>query len=162
MYKVDLNTLKTQIGFVRASFNGVEAYAGVADALMYSKIAIDIIVEMLNKKSGNQEDIFEQVVKGYSESEQTSLFALGEIIVPLANEIKLGFRMAGFDPRLKYKLREIKYPFGYEYIIMMDLEETFYDFQPATENVPMSDIVDEHPDQEILDAYFNTTIHPGN
>lgn len=158
MYNIDSRTLKTNIGiflYQSAEDNKQTVQEYVA---YYYPLVLDIIVRALNNKHQTSEEaIGDELRSKYSDD--TSLQLFYSTIYEEVREIKKTFYLAGFDPRMKYKLVERTLPRSTIklHAIKMDLEATMEALlsAPEPDNEDVSDAVIDHPTIDQLQSMFD-------
>ena len=161
MYQLDIEHIKAQISLREQVYGFGDGLGKEADKLTYfATLCINSVIRIMNDKSQKPEQVFDVMVSEY-QNEEPFFYELADIILGLVHDIKTQFYLAGFDPRLKYKL--LVRQFGRRTIqsIIMDLEETFLAFKPTEYVEDIGQVVSDNPDIEVLNDLFAGRIHPG-
>lgn len=158
MYNIDSRSLKTNIG--------ISLYQSMDDkkqkvqeyVAYYYPLVLDIIVRVLNNTHKTSEEaISEELRSRYSDDISIQMFY--STIYEEVREIKKQFYLAGFDPRMKYKLQERTLPRSTIklHAICMDLEATVDAFlsTPESDNEDVKDAVIDHPNIDQLQSMFD-------
>lgn len=158
MYNIDSRTLKTNIGILLYpsadnEYKTVQEYVSY-----YYPLVLDIIVRSLNSKNRNAEEaVSDELRLRYSDDVSLQLFY--STIYEEVRYIKKQFIIAGFDPRMKYKLveRSLDRSTIKLHSIQMDLEATIESLSTLSklDNEDVSDAVIEHPSIDQLESFFD-------
>lgn len=158
MYNVESRTLKTEIGILL--YSSVTEDKKIEEIIAYYyPLLLDVMVNVLNNRHRSTEDAILEELKKYYDDPGLQLFY--GILYEEIRMIKKQFIVAGFDPRLKYKLVERTLPRSTIklHAICMDLEATMDHMlvQPETEsdNQDVSDAVIDNPTIDQLESYFD-------
>lgn len=159
MYHIDWWDLKSQVALSHILMGVAPENRGDEEeqTTQYSLIALDIITECLNDKHRRfSDDAFQIYVKDkYGDDDK--VWALGEMVMSIVKDIKKAFYANyGHDPRLKYKLVNIKERGTYSPRIIMDLELTFLDFVPKLDEDDITQDVDDNPSPEKLNELIKS------
>lgn len=159
MYLIDIAALKSHVTLSRSLYSFEEA-KDHDKVTFYLKICLDIIINVVNDKKNNIEDAYFIYVE--DKYNDPHINEMGQFLVPIIKEIRLEFAMKGYDPRLMYALKERKRGSYSQYVIQMDLEETFLEFHPYVESdETLGEMVSEHPDQDMINQLLESQVHPG-
>ncbi|QZA70538.1 hypothetical protein AH04_55 [Erwinia phage AH04] len=158
MYNVESRTLKTEIGILL--YSSVTEDKKIEEIIAYYyPLLLDMMVNVLNNRHRSTEDaIFEELKKYYDDPGLQLFYGM---LYEEIRMIKKQFIIAGFDPRLKYKLVERTLPRSTIklHAICMDLEATMDHMlvQPETgsDNQDVSDAVIDNPTIDQLESYFD-------
>lgn len=159
MHVIEQITLKNYVQLQRGIYSFKEA-ADMDKVTMYANLCIDIIKAVLNdKKNPTEDSFFLYVERQYGDDPH--ILEMGEFLVPMIKEIKVDFATRGFDARLCYGVKTVKQANYTRYLVYMDLDETFINFNPTVESEVISEVVSDNPDLEVLNELLQRNLHPG-
>ena len=122
----------------------------------YFNLALEMLVGAMNSKHKNIADALDEQYERFPDDKVLPF--IGEVLAEELRYIKKQFILAGFDPRLKYKLisRTIPRTTIKLHAIGMDLEATVENMgdEPEQEEIDISDVISENPTYEQLAAVF--------
>lgn len=158
MYNIDSRTLKAGLGILLYSSCDNSFKTTEERTAYYYPIVLDMLVGVLNNDTTSSiEEAILIEVKRFYDDPTVQLFS--ELLYEEIRLIKKQFILAGFDPRLKYKLvsRLVGNTTIKLHAICMDLDATaeLLHTKPETDSEDVSDAISEHPTYEQLESLYD-------
>lgn len=157
MYNIDSRTLKTGLGVLLYSSCDQSLKTTEERTAYYYPLFLDMLVGVLNSDMTSIEESILVEVKRFYDDPTVQLFS--ELLYEEVRLIKKQFIMAGFDPRLKYKLisRNVGKTTIKLHAICMDLDSTMELLytKPETDSENVSDVISENPTYEQLESLYD-------
>lgn len=155
MYSIDTRQLKMLIGV--SLFPSINKEENLTDRInYYYPIVLDMIIGGLNSEHQRLLEIVDEQMDRYPDD--INIIALHYLIADELRVIKKQFILAGFDPRVKYKLdtRNVGNTTLKKTAILMDLEATVANF-PSTviaDKENAGELITSEPTLEQLNQFF--------
>lgn len=157
MYNIDSRALKTSIGVL--VYSSLQPDDKVEERVSYYfPLVLDIMLGVMNSKHRNIDDALYDEMLNYSDDATFYLFS--ELIYEEVKQMKQQFLLAGFDPRLKYKIitKNIPRTVLKLHAIAMDLEFTAATLNEIkdSDDIDVQDAVSDQPSIEQLNEIFGS------